>query len=421
MNGMEKHGHGHGHSHSHRHRHSHGNSQSSTQNSSQTSSKHSHSHVTHSQKDTVVPQVSQKQRNYKLLVDPFLVKGATKLCRYDGTIPGDPTYPQVQPRDPRSQLTRIWTRLEQLDLPVPRFKIDSNYCGAPPPLEVTFCHLNDNIDKTFLTNMVQKFGIVEELIIYYHPMTNKHLGIARVVFESTKASKACVEKLNNTSVMGKVLRVFLDPFGEECKKMFDELTTEKKPEKKVEKEAIVVTAPPAKSESEPEKHQTPVEKALPEERDDFRNSKKSILSLEKNREPYVENSRYNKYRDYPTPGGSTGSDLGYGTAPSELNYSNNYSQNSTPATNYDFYYSSYHHQQPNSYLASMSQNVSQNLPMQQNSNVWWGNNSGSAGYPSSASVWPVQTHATNLEDANSNATPISNKVNVLPIEHWLNN
>jgi len=291
--------------------------------------------------------------------------------------------------------------LEQLDLPVPRFKIDSNYCGEPPPLEVTFCHLNDNIDKTFLTNMVQKFGSIEELTIYYHPLNNKHLGIARVVFESTKASKACVEKLNNTSVMGKVLRVFLDPFGEECKKMFEELTMEKKPpEKKVEKE-------PSKPEPEPEKHQTPVEKALPEERDDFRNSKKPILNIEKSREPYVENSRYNKYRDYPTPSGSAGSDLGYGTAPSELNYSSNYSQNSTPATNYDFYYSNYHHQPPSSYLTNIPQNVSQNIPIQQNSNVWWGNNSGSAGYSSSTSVWPIQPHATNLD--NTNVTPINNK------------
>lgn len=64
-----------------------------------------------------------KPRNYKLLVDPFLVKGASKLYRYDGNVPNDPTYPQVQVRDPRSALTRIWTRLEVLDLPVPRFKV----------------------------------------------------------------------------------------------------------------------------------------------------------------------------------------------------------------------------------------------------------------------------------------------------------
>lgn len=60
---------------------------------------------------------------------------------------------------------------------------------------------------------VQKFGPVEELFIYYHPVSNKHLGLARVVFEAIKSAAACVEKLNNTSVMGKVVHVFLDAFG----------------------------------------------------------------------------------------------------------------------------------------------------------------------------------------------------------------
>lgn len=76
--------------------------------------------------------------------------------------------------------------------------------GEPPPLEVTICHLNDNIDKAFLSEMVIKFGPFEELFIYYHPTTNKHLGLGRVVFESVKSAKACVEKLNGFSVMGKV-------------------------------------------------------------------------------------------------------------------------------------------------------------------------------------------------------------------------
>lgn len=65
----------------------------------------------------------------------------------------------------------------------------------------------------FLSFQVQKFGPVEELFIYYHPVSNKHLGLARVVFEAIKSATACVEKLNNTSVMGKVLHVFLDAFG----------------------------------------------------------------------------------------------------------------------------------------------------------------------------------------------------------------
>lgn len=75
---------------------------------------------------TMEPRGGNKQaatKNYKLLMDPFLVKGSVKLYRYDG-VPTDPSYPSVTPRDPRSHLTRIWTRLETLDLPVPRLVFD---------------------------------------------------------------------------------------------------------------------------------------------------------------------------------------------------------------------------------------------------------------------------------------------------------
>lgn len=61
-------------------------------------------------------------RNYKLLVDPCLIKGREKLYRYDGIVPnGDPAFQvPVQARDPRNQLARLRTRQEPLDLPVPR-------------------------------------------------------------------------------------------------------------------------------------------------------------------------------------------------------------------------------------------------------------------------------------------------------------
>lgn len=71
-----------------------------------------------------------------------------------------------------------------------------------------------NICLFFLLKLkVKKYGTVEELQIFYHPKTNKHLGFARLLFESVKGAKLCVEKLNQTSVMGKPLQVFLDPFG----------------------------------------------------------------------------------------------------------------------------------------------------------------------------------------------------------------
>lgn len=60
---------------------------------------------------------------------------------------------------------------------------------------------------------VMKYGEVDDLYIYHHPITNKHLGLARVMFASVKAAKECVERLDRTPVMGKTLRVFLDAFG----------------------------------------------------------------------------------------------------------------------------------------------------------------------------------------------------------------
>lgn len=65
-------------------------------------------------------------RNYKLLVDPFLVKNGNKLYRYDGIVAGDAgaaaQYPPVVPRDPRNQLaSRMRARLEPHDIPVPRY------------------------------------------------------------------------------------------------------------------------------------------------------------------------------------------------------------------------------------------------------------------------------------------------------------
>ncbi|XP_028035252.1 histone-lysine N-methyltransferase SETD1 isoform X2 [Bombyx mandarina] len=169
-------------------------------------------------------------KNYKLLMDPFLIKGATKLYRYDGFVPGDPTYPPVQSRDPRSQLSRIWNRLEPADLPVPRFKIDKNYVGTPPQIEITIGNLNDNIDKAFLADMMNKVGPFEELTIFYHPVTNRHLGFARIVFQEVKYSRMCVEKYNGKSVMGQVLEVFHDAFGKKCQELFENKTMEKKPQ-----------------------------------------------------------------------------------------------------------------------------------------------------------------------------------------------
>ncbi|XP_064461143.1 histone-lysine N-methyltransferase SETD1-like isoform X2 [Ornithodoros turicata] len=170
----------------------------------------------------------KKKRNYKLLVDPAMKKGATKLYRYDGIVPGQENlHPPVHVRDPRSRLALLWARTEAADLPVPKFKIDEHYVGIPPPLEVTMTNLNDNIGKGFLDDLLKKFGQVDESTVYYHSRTRKHLGLARVVFSTTQAARYCVEKLHLSSVMGNILTVFFDPFGRECQRLYEELSSEK--------------------------------------------------------------------------------------------------------------------------------------------------------------------------------------------------
>lgn len=49
--------------------------------------------------------------------------------------------------------------------------------------------------------------------VLYHPKTKKHLGLAKITFNSTAGAKTCVEKLDQTSVMGNIINVFLDAFG----------------------------------------------------------------------------------------------------------------------------------------------------------------------------------------------------------------
>ncbi|XP_007255046.3 histone-lysine N-methyltransferase SETD1B-A isoform X2 [Astyanax mexicanus] len=154
-------------------------------------------------------------RSYKLIIDPALRTGSHKLYRYDGqhfSSPNSGIPPVDIVRDPR--IGRLWTKYKETDLPVPKFKIDECYVGRIPPKEVTFARLNDNIREGFLTDMCKKFGEIEEVEILYNPKNKKHLGIAKVMFGSVRAAKDAVQNLHNTSVMGNIIHVELDPKGE---------------------------------------------------------------------------------------------------------------------------------------------------------------------------------------------------------------
>ncbi|XP_076845195.1 histone-lysine N-methyltransferase SETD1B-A [Brachyhypopomus gauderio] len=162
--------------------------------------------------------------SYKLIVDPALNVGAEKLYRYDGqyfSAPNPGLSPVDDPRDPRT--TRFWTRFKDSDLPVPKFKTDEHYVGLPK--EVTFSRLNDNIKDVFLADMCRKFGEIQEVEVLYNPKNKKHLGIAKVIFETVKGANAAVRSLQDTTVMGNTIRVELDPNGERRMRYFQLLVS----------------------------------------------------------------------------------------------------------------------------------------------------------------------------------------------------
>ena len=172
---------------------------------------------------------------------------------------------------------------------------------------------------------MQKHGMVEDLFIYYHPVTNKHLGIGRVIFETVQGAKGCVEKLNNTSVMGKILQVFLDPFGDKCKVKFEEYTVEKKPPMPVVEEKPKKLESEMARKSEDEKRTDSKDGVRDRDRERDAETKKNVKERDnkymkdRDRDRYARNYVRN---EYATP---SSSDMGYGT--SEYSYG---SSNTTP-------------------------------------------------------------------------------------------
>ncbi|KAA0713862.1 Histone-lysine N-methyltransferase SETD1B-A [Triplophysa tibetana] len=163
-------------------------------------------------------------RSYKLILDPILTSESQKLYRYDGqhfSAPHPRCFPVDVVRDPR--IARFLSKFKEVDLTVSKFKVDEYYVGSPK--ELTFTRLNDNIRDGFLFDMCKQFGEVQELNVLYNPKNTKHLGIAKVIFESVKAAKYAVQKLHDTSVMGNNIHVEFDPKGLKRKRYFQMLVS----------------------------------------------------------------------------------------------------------------------------------------------------------------------------------------------------
>ncbi|RVE68468.1 hypothetical protein OJAV_G00092130 [Oryzias javanicus] len=159
----------------------------------------------------------QHWKSCKLMIDPALTKGLYKVYRFDGQFFNIPVediglFPISTVKDPR--VCRLWSKNTKSDLSIAKFKIDEWYVGPVPPREITFSRLNDNVNVTFLRQICEKYGNIEEAEICYHPNTKKHLGLAKVVFDTVKAAKEAVKHLHQTSVMGNIIHVEIDPKGE---------------------------------------------------------------------------------------------------------------------------------------------------------------------------------------------------------------
>ncbi|XP_068559706.1 histone-lysine N-methyltransferase SETD1B-A-like [Cebidichthys violaceus] len=159
----------------------------------------------------------QHWRSCKLIIDPALTKGLYKVYRFDGqqfNIPVEDLglFPVETVRDPR--VCRLWSKFSKTDLFISKFKFDEWYVGPVPPKEVTFSRLNDNVRETFLTNMCNIYGNIEDVEIFYNPKNKKHLGVAKVIFDTVRAAKEAVQHLHQTSVMGNIIHVEIDPKGE---------------------------------------------------------------------------------------------------------------------------------------------------------------------------------------------------------------
>ncbi|KAF8359403.1 set-2 [Pristionchus pacificus] len=166
-------------------------------------------------------------RLYKVVYDPTYMKTLkTKdfVRRYNGKC-GE-KYKQLDqagaPTDPRTKYRRIVEK----DLPIPNLIVDDQYTGIPPKREVTISNLNDNVNHDFLKKMASNHKLKpQEVHIFHHPETRKHLGMGLILFEKSKDARAFVDACDGQSVMGLAISCILDPFAAMLAAMHVKLTT----------------------------------------------------------------------------------------------------------------------------------------------------------------------------------------------------
>lgn len=182
--------------------------------------------------------IIEKRRNYRFYAGDPAIHPAEKRLYANGDFEGTPLHVSgcSDPRD----VTR--PDRSYLDLPVPKFKLDRCWVGVIPAKEVTFRNLNDNITKTFLTDMCKRFGEIDDCRIYYDRQTKKHLGLGTVIFKTTKAARECVAALHMSTKMGSIISVSLETSGKERTKQYATLIRAQEQDKAAQEKALAASA-----------------------------------------------------------------------------------------------------------------------------------------------------------------------------------
>ncbi|KAI1713276.1 RNA recognition motif domain-containing protein [Ditylenchus destructor] len=102
--------------------------------------------------------------------------------------------------------------------------IDDDYTAVPTNRGFSITGLNDNVDEKFLRNLCRGDSGPTEVVVYHHPITNRHLGIALMDFNTQAESAAFIEKYNGKTIMGSIVQCFFDPLAYEISKLFKEKT-----------------------------------------------------------------------------------------------------------------------------------------------------------------------------------------------------
>lgn len=128
----------------------------------------------------------------------------------DGTRLADPRKCQDSRRN--SIYDNAGLRSTNRYLPLPRLRVDSNYCTIPPKREVSLFNMDDNCTEVLLKDFAQACGQVEKAYVCHHPENKRHMKMAYVVFKSPKEAENFCSKYETHNLLATRCTCQIDPF-----------------------------------------------------------------------------------------------------------------------------------------------------------------------------------------------------------------